>query len=99
MNELMTTVAAADALRRRGEPFVLATVVRVRGSSYGRPGARMLLTRERWIAGSVSGGCLEADLVRKAWWRTEHSAAIVTYDARAEDDLGWGLGVGCDGVV
>jgi xanthine dehydrogenase accessory factor len=99
VNELVALVASAEELRRAAEPFLLATVVGVRGSSYRRPGARMLLTRDRWIAGSVSGGCLESDLVKKGWWRTTEGPRIVTYDAAARDDLGWGLGLGCDGVV
>ncbi|HEX4449122.1 MAG TPA: XdhC family protein, partial [Polyangiaceae bacterium] len=57
--ELRSIVVAARELRRRGEPFALATLVRVHGSSYRQPGARMLMTRDRWVAGSLSGGCLE----------------------------------------
>ncbi|HEY6463441.1 MAG TPA: XdhC/CoxI family protein, partial [Polyangiaceae bacterium] len=50
--------------------------------------------------GSVSGGCLEGDVVRKGWWRTEGgSPVVVTYDATANEDGGWGFGLGCDGVV
>jgi xanthine/CO dehydrogenase XdhC/CoxF family maturation factor len=100
MNELLSLLSAADSLRQSGEPFLVATVVRVSGSSYRRPGARMLLTRDRWIAGSVSGGCLEADLVRKGWWRTTGGPCIVRYDASVDaDELGWGLGLGCEGIV
>jgi xanthine/CO dehydrogenase XdhC/CoxF family maturation factor len=99
MNETTSLVREAAALRERGEPFLVATVARVRGSSYRRPGARMLLTRDRWIAGSVSGGCLEGDVVKKGWWRTERGPALVTYDARGEDGVTWGFGLGCDGVV
>jgi xanthine dehydrogenase accessory factor len=100
MSDLGTLIASAAELRASGEPFVVATVVRVSGSAYRRPGARMLFTRERWIAGSVSGGCLEHDLLEKGWWKTrDGKPALVTYDARSEDDLGWGLGLGCEGLV
>src|SRR5438270_11313340 len=94
-----------DAALRLANPFVIATVVRVHGSAYRRPGARMLLTGDRWIAGSVSGGCLEGDLERKAWWRTaEGHPIVVRYDARLpddadDDDVRAAFGVGCDGVV
>ncbi|HEY2509282.1 MAG TPA: XdhC family protein [Polyangiaceae bacterium] len=99
MNELTFLLAAAEELRRRQEPFLLATVVRVRGSAYRAPGARMLLTCDRWIAGSVSGGCLEGDVARKGWWRTEGGPVVVTYDAREDAELGGGFGLGCGGVV
>jgi xanthine dehydrogenase accessory factor len=100
MNELKSIALAAETLRRQSEPFLTATVVRVRGSSYRRPGARMLITRDRWVTGSVSGGCLEHDVMRKGWWRTRDGGPhLVTYDSRLQDELGWGMGVGCDGMV
>ena len=100
MSETRAILEAAGQLQRAGEPFLVATVARVRGSSYRRPGARMLLTRERWVAGSVSGGCLEGDIARRGWWRTRGGGPVmVTYDGRADDAIGAGLGVGCDGAV
>lgn len=100
MSETRAIIAAGAQLRAAGEPYLIATVVRVRGSSYRRPGARMLLTPERWIAGSVSGGCLEGDVVKKGWWRTRDARAVlVTYDSTAHDEIRWGFGLGCDGVV
>lgn len=48
--------------RRRDEPLALATLVSARGSSYRRPGARMLICGDRTAAGSLSGGCLEDEV-------------------------------------
>ncbi len=98
-------IDAAARLRRQGEPHLIATVVRVHGSAYRRPGARMLLTQFRWITGSVSGGCLEGDIAKKAWWRTEGGTpVVVTYDSRVpedadDEDIRSAFGLGCDGVV
>lgn len=98
-------IEAAARLRRQREPYLVATVVAVRGSAYRRPGARMLLTQFRWIAGSVSGGCLEGDISHKGWWRTrEGEPIVVTYDSRLpdapdDDDVRAAFGLGCDGVV
>lgn len=78
---------------------VLATVVATRGSVYRRPGARMLLTRDGWIAGSISGGCIESDLVQTAFDRTAEGATVVTYDATSPDDVLLGFGLGCNGAV
>ena len=77
-----------------GEERVVATVVEVIGSSYRRPGARLIVTRERRVAGAISGGCLEGDVLRRGFWRTEGGPAVVTYDA--SDD---GTGSGCSGVI
>ena len=80
-----------------GTPAILATVVATRGSTYRKPGARMLITEDRWLAGSISGGCLESDIVHTAWKRTEDGPALVEYDATAEDDILLGFGLGCSG--
>jgi len=98
-------VDTAARLRRQREPHLIATVVRVRGSAYRRPGARMLLTQFRWITGSVSGGCLEGDIAKKGWWRTQSGEpVVVAYDSRVDedandDDIRSAFGLGCDGVV
>lgn len=84
----------------RGESGVLATVVRVEGSTYRRAGARLLMTSRGRRVGSVSGGCLEADLVKKAWWLTENGrAAIRKYDTTVEGDIAQEFGMGCNGVI
>lgn len=99
MKELQEIVTAWEILCAEGREAVLATVVQVSGSTYRRPGARMLLAAEGRLAGSVSGGCLEGDLVKKAQWHTRSGAALVTYDSTDEDDVVWGFGLGCNGVV
>lgn len=95
---------AAARLRRNREPHLVATVVRVRGSAYRKPGTRMLMTQFRWISGSVTGGSLEGDIASKAWWRTrDGEPVLVRYDSRApenaDDDVRSAFGLGCDGVV
>ena len=79
---------------------VLATLVTVEGSSYRRPGARLLLTREGKRIGSISGGCLEEDVLARARevFATGQAEAVV-YDTTSENDLVWGVGLGCHGVV
>jgi xanthine/CO dehydrogenase XdhC/CoxF family maturation factor len=78
----------------------LATVVRVHGSSYRSPGARMLITDDgRWV-GSISGGCLEGDALRKARLvMRDQTARLVTYDTREESNQQLGIGLGCNGVI
>jgi len=97
-------VEAAERLRRHGEPYLVATVVCITGTAYRNPGARMILTRFRWVAGSVSGGCLEGDLSEKGWLRTRDGNPVVfTYDATTsvdnDDDIRSAFGLGCDGTV
>jgi xanthine/CO dehydrogenase XdhC/CoxF family maturation factor len=100
MRELRDIVAAFDALAARGETGVLATVVHVEGSTYRRAGARALLLPHEELVGLISGGCLEGDLLERARaLRSTGEPVRVSYDHRGEDDLLWGLGLGCAGRV
>ena len=89
-----------DACTRIRRPAVLATVVRVEGSAYRRPGARMLISEDGRTAGMVSGGCLETDLADRAQAVLRQGGSqTVVYDMRSPDDIVWGLGLGCDGEI
>ena len=80
--------------------MALATIVGVRGSTYRRQGARLLLTRSQQMVGNISGGCLEGDVMVVAdEVMTSGQARLVTYDLTADDDVVWGLGLGCNGAV
>ena len=82
-------------------PAVLATLVDVQGSSYRRAGARLLITGQNLRLGSISGGCLESDLTARAaqLLNSTDSFDLVTYDTTSENDLLWGVGTGCHGIV
>lgn len=86
-------------LESSGAEAVLATVVKTQGSSYRVPGARLLLAQDGRRAGSVSGGCLEEDLTRKAWWFTEQGPAVRRYDTTAEGEIAGQFGLGCNGII
>lgn len=100
MNEIPAIARAlADGGRGRGE-VVLATLVRLEGSGYRRPGARMLVEPDVDPVGFLSGGCLEGDVrERAARVASSGRAEVATYDLRATDDDVWGLALGCNGVV
>lgn len=100
MNELQKVFEAYTRGRAGGLRMALATVVGVEGSAYRRPGAHMLITETGETAGTISGGCLERDAAERAASVTEScSARIVEYDTRGDEDIVWGLGLGCNGVV
>jgi xanthine/CO dehydrogenase XdhC/CoxF family maturation factor len=81
-----------------GQDYVLATVVALEGPSYRKPGACMLLTSDGRRAGTVSGGCLEAEVASRAWWLTANGPTVQRYST-AEDDGDRPYGSGCGGVV
>jgi len=99
LRAIVRALAARPPDGSSGAP-VLATLVRLRGSGYRRPGARMLVRPDGGWAGFVSGGCLEADLAERA--RRVAGRGVpetVTYDTRAGEDDVWGLAMGCNGIV
>ncbi len=101
MSELLRLLAAYDAERRLGKPSALATVVEVNGSAYRRPGARMLVTNEGQLTGTISGGCLEGDARRRAQQvMLRGKPEIIVYDSTdIDDDLENGAQLGCQGQV
>ncbi len=100
MKELSEILDAIDRFKAQGEPMALATIVGVRGSTYRREGARLLLTRSQQMVGNISGGCLESDVMVVAdEVMATGTARLVTYDLTADDDVVWGLGLGCNGAV
>ncbi len=82
-----------------GEEVCLATVVRTEGSSYRKPGARMLLTRGGRRVGTISGGCLEAEIQKKAWWLSAGGSTVQRYSSSYDGDSDIPYGLACGGTV
>tara|TARA_Y100000782_G_scaffold104947_1_gene124476 strand:- start:8465 stop:9619 length:1155 start_codon:yes stop_codon:yes gene_type:complete len=102
MSELEQLLEAVAAAEGAGEEAVLATVVKVEGSAYRRPGARMLINTLGQTAGTVSGGCLETEVARTAWWLTERGPALRSYSTAEDAEDGEAavrFGLGCNGTV
>ena len=109
--ELRAIVEAHARSRAQNLPAALVTVVKTSGSTYRRPGARMLVLPPAEdggpadsvgadFLGSISGGCLEDDARERALETLATGrAAVVRYDTTAEGDIVFGSGLGCQGVV
>src|SRR5436189_57224 len=95
MKELIEILDAIDRFAAAREPMALATIVGVRGSTYRRQGARLLLTRSQQMVGNISGGCLEGDVMVVA---DERALAAVTGLSGAAPGAGRRLAVWADGA-
>jgi len=85
---------------REHESIVLASVVRTEGTTYRAVGARMAVRADGATVGLLSSGCLEGEIIeRAARVRETGMAEVMTYDGRSDDELVWGLGTGCNGLV
>lgn len=98
MSDLERILPLWNELEKEQRSYVLATIVAVEGSSYRRPGALMLLAEDGRRAGTVSGGCLEAEVARRAWWLTRNGPVVEAYTT-ADDDGERPYGSGCGGKV
>ena len=100
MKEIRDIIRSYHTHKSQGKRCALATVVHVEGSSYRRPGARMLISEDGRLTGAISGGCLEGDAMRKALHViNEQVPALVTYDTMDDDDATIGIGLGCNGII
>lgn len=96
-NELTQIIALAEQGLQRGLRSALATIVAISGSSYRRPGARLLTREDGVVAGCISGGCLERDVIQKSRLTiVEDRPKLLRYDTA---ETGESFGLGCGGEV
>ena len=78
MREVLEAALGAEAA---GEPAALVTVVSTRGSTPQKAGARMLVHGDGRIVGTIGGGCLEAEMTRRARQAiVDRRAELASYD-------------------
>lgn len=100
MKEIKAILQAYEMAISENKQSALVTVVQVEGSSYRRPGARMLVTEDGMMTGAISGGCLEGDALRKALLVLhQQKSKLVTYDTSDEEDASIGIQLGCAGII
>lgn len=91
-HEFKTIIAGVKNAQKLGIKTVMASVVALDGSSYRRPGVRMLILENGSFIGAVSGGCVEKEVFRQAEevFRTG-IPKMMTYDGRYR--------LGCEGIL
>jgi xanthine dehydrogenase accessory factor len=92
IHELKEIINQAVTNQQKGLKNVLVTVVDLQGSSYRKPGVRMLISEDSKMIGAVSGGCVEKEILHRA--KTVFSdgkAKTMTYDGRYK--------LGCEGIL
>src|ERR1700761_3959540 len=82
-----------------GNAAALGTLVRVQGSSSRGAGARLLFTSDGSNVGSISGGCLGAEVARKARWTARSGAIVERFSTSFDDTSEIPYGLGCGGTL
>jgi xanthine/CO dehydrogenase XdhC/CoxF family maturation factor len=100
VSELQEVLRAIQEGAERGDEMALATVVAIRGSTYRREGARLLVPADGVPVGTISGGCLEGEVCDIASQvMAERRPRLLHFDLTADDEAVWGWGLGCNGVI
>ncbi len=99
MYEQRQILIQLQRLRASHQPLAIATVVKIDGSTYRRPGARMLIDAQGHSWGTISGGCLEGEVAQRAVEAMPDGGASLHPFELGEDDVILGFGTGCDGIV
>jgi xanthine/CO dehydrogenase XdhC/CoxF family maturation factor len=100
MKEIKRILEVYEKVDHGQRRVALATVVSVEGSSYRRPGARMLVTDDGRWEGAISGGCLEGDALRKARQvMRDRQPMLIRYDTTEDGANSLGVGLGCHGII
>jgi xanthine dehydrogenase accessory factor len=81
-----------------GEPFALGVISGIKGSSPQKRGAKALFFMDGRIAGTMGGGCLEAEIQNRAR-RALMTQEAATFDLLLDHDFGWDDGLICGGAV
>jgi xanthine dehydrogenase accessory factor len=90
MREVLEAALRAEAA---GEPVALVTVVSTKGSTPQKAGAKMLVHADGRLVGTIGGGCLEAEMTRRARQAiAERRVQMASYDLTPEE-------AGEDGLV
>jgi xanthine/CO dehydrogenase XdhC/CoxF family maturation factor len=100
MHELDKVISTCRSMINENRRGVLVTLIRTQGSTYRRAGARVVIAESGEATGAVSGGCLERDLAERIRpWLADMQPRVITYDSSRSDDVVFGLGLGCRGVL
>ena len=92
MHELLKLKESFILAQSMGLKSIMATVVAIEGSSYRRPGVRMLIFENNTMVGAVSGGCVENEILKQSQSVfLDNKAKIMVYDGRYR--------LGCEGIL
>jgi xanthine dehydrogenase accessory factor len=95
MDDVLEQIRAWHA---QGRDAALATVVKTSGSTPRREGAKLAVSRDGQLVGSVSGGCVETDVAAHALQALdEGKPRLVSYGI--SDEFGIEVGLACGGTI
>jgi xanthine dehydrogenase accessory factor len=95
----LATLVAARGWQRAGHAVAIATVIETWGSAPRRSGAHLAIRDDGLFEGSVSGGCVEGDVVTEAQALLESGTGFRRLDYGIADATAWEVGLACGGRI
>ncbi|RAK18218.1 molybdenum cofactor sulfurylase [Anoxybacillus vitaminiphilus] len=97
---MITIKKELERCKKKGLSGVLGTIISTEGSTYQKAGAKCFISEDGKLTGLLSGGCVESDIIEHAMKVLEsEKPTVIHYDFYGDDDIAWGLGVGCNGKM
>ena len=95
----LAALVTAAGWQRAGHGVAVATVIETWGSAPRRTGSHLVIRDDGLFEGSVSGGCVEGDVITEAQALLASPAVSLRLDYGVADETAWQVGLACGGRI
>ena len=99
MNSSDSILEVANSWVRSSQKVVLATVIQTWGSSPRQIGSKMIVNEKGDFLGSVSGGCVEANVISECMELIKSNNSFKKLEFKILDETAWNVGLACGGEM
>ncbi|MDC0353966.1 XdhC family protein [Candidatus Pelagibacter sp.] len=94
-----TIFEEANSWLRSNQKVILATVIQTWGSSPRQIGSRMIVNENGNFSGSVSGGCVESNVIRECLELIKNNNPFKKIEFKVSNENAWNVGLSCGGEI
>ena len=94
-----TILESANSWVESGQKVTLATVIKTWGSSPCQIGSKMIINEKGEFLGSVSGGCVEANVINECLELMKNNVSFKKIHFTVQDENAWSVGLACGGKL
>ena len=100
MEKLSETILEnANSWIESQQKVALATVIKTWGSSPCQIGSKMIINEKGEFLGSVSGGCVEANVINECLELMKNNVSFKKIHFTVQDENAWSVGLACGGEL
>ncbi len=94
-----TIFEEANSWLKSNQKVILATVIQTWGSSPRQIGSRMIVNEKGDFSGSVSGGCVESNVIRECLELIKNNNPFKKIEFKVSNENAWDVGLSCGGEI